>query len=216
MKRLIEKIVFCGLVTAWRLATVPTRRSPDCVKATTEGVVRPPSAFSMTVGSPTSSTAMHDFVVARSIPIVFPILLLLVRKNLSLIVADLSRLPRGVSRNRPIIPVSRHALLTERVRARAQAAQRAPGAVRAPGMAGAPPVPEEVHVELELLARRRDLEHRVVELLERGAGAKQRQPRAHPRDVRVDRDVPHPEREQQHARRGLAPDARQRGQVGLR
>src|SRR5438270_205213 len=26
MKRLMEKIVFCGLVTAWRLATVPTRR----------------------------------------------------------------------------------------------------------------------------------------------------------------------------------------------
>ena len=28
MKRLIEKIVFSGLVTAWRLARVPTRRSP--------------------------------------------------------------------------------------------------------------------------------------------------------------------------------------------
>jgi hypothetical protein len=30
MKRLTEKTVFCGLVTAWRLATVPTRRSPLC------------------------------------------------------------------------------------------------------------------------------------------------------------------------------------------
>ena len=29
MKRLIEKIVFVGLVTCWRLATVPTSRSPD-------------------------------------------------------------------------------------------------------------------------------------------------------------------------------------------
>ena len=73
MKRLIEKTVFWGLVTAWRLATVPTRRSPDWVNATTDGVVRPPSAFSMTVGSPPSSTAMHEFVVPRSIPIVFPI-----------------------------------------------------------------------------------------------------------------------------------------------
>ena len=71
MKRLIEKTVFCGLVTAWRLAIVPTRRSPDAVNATTDGVVRPPSAFSMTVGSPPSRTAMHELVVPRSIPIVF-------------------------------------------------------------------------------------------------------------------------------------------------
>src|SRR5881398_523248 len=70
MKRLMEKTVFSGLVTAWRLATVPTRRSPDCVNATTDGVVRPPSAFSITVGSPPSSTAMHEFVVPRSIPMV--------------------------------------------------------------------------------------------------------------------------------------------------
>src|SRR5881227_3697996 len=91
MKRLIEKTVFCGLVTAWRLATVPTRRSPELVKATTEGVVRPPSAFSITVGSPPSSTAMHEFVVPRSMPIVFAIALLLLSgyKNLSPSVADL-------------------------------------------------------------------------------------------------------------------------------
>src|SRR3954463_13384197 len=42
MKRLMEKTVLVGLVTAWRLATVPTRRSPLCVKATTEGGGRPP------------------------------------------------------------------------------------------------------------------------------------------------------------------------------
>src|ERR1700761_4893596 len=92
MKRLIEKTVFCGLVTAWRLATVPPSRSPPCVKATTDGVVRPPSAFSITVGSPPSSTAMQLLVVPRSIPIVLPmvvVLLLLNRKNLSGIVADL-------------------------------------------------------------------------------------------------------------------------------
>src|ERR671916_734407 len=45
MKRLMEKTVFSGLVTACRLATVPTRRSPPLENATTDGVVRPPSAF---------------------------------------------------------------------------------------------------------------------------------------------------------------------------
>ena len=43
MKRLIEKTVFAGLVTAWRLATWPTSRSPVLVNATTDGVVRLPS-----------------------------------------------------------------------------------------------------------------------------------------------------------------------------
>src|SRR6201995_2341509 len=75
MKRLIEKIVLIGLVTCWRLATVPTSRSPDWVNATTDGVVRPPSAFSITVGSPPSSTAIQLLVVPRSIPIVFPMFL---------------------------------------------------------------------------------------------------------------------------------------------
>src|SRR3954469_6656972 len=91
MKRLIEKTVFSGLVTACRLATVPTRRSPDLAKATTDGVVRPPSAFSMTVGSPPSSTAMHEFVVPRSMPIVLPIRVLLA-ENLSPVDADSSDL----------------------------------------------------------------------------------------------------------------------------
>ena len=73
MNRLIEKIVFSGFITAWRLATVPTRRSPESVNATTEGVVRPPSAFSMISGSEPSSTAIAELVVPRSIPIVFAI-----------------------------------------------------------------------------------------------------------------------------------------------
>src|SRR5436190_13293023 len=71
MNRLMEKIVFCGLVTACRLATCPTSRSPSLVKATTEGVVRAPSAFGMTTGSPPSITATQEFVVPRSIPITF-------------------------------------------------------------------------------------------------------------------------------------------------
>ena len=74
MKRLIEKTVLSGLVTACRFAGAPTSRWPSFVNATTDGVVRPPSAFGITVGSPPSRTAMHEFVVPRSIPIVFAML----------------------------------------------------------------------------------------------------------------------------------------------
>ena len=73
MKRLIEKTVLCGFVTDWRLAGAPTSRWPSFVNATTDGVVRPPSAFGITVGSPPSSTAIHELVVPRSMPIVFAI-----------------------------------------------------------------------------------------------------------------------------------------------
>ena len=68
MKRLTEKMVFSGLMVAWRLAVWPTRRSPVLVKATMEGVRRLPSAVVMTVGSPPSSTAMNELVVPRSMP----------------------------------------------------------------------------------------------------------------------------------------------------
>ena len=70
MNRLIEKIVFSGFVTCWRRAGAPTSRCPSFVNATTDGVVRPPSAFGMTVGSPPSRTAIHEFVVPRSMPMV--------------------------------------------------------------------------------------------------------------------------------------------------
>src|SRR6476660_3825266 len=68
MNRLIEETVFCGLVTAWRFAAWPTSRSPLFVNATTEGVVRAPSEFSKTAGSPPSITAMQELVVPKSIP----------------------------------------------------------------------------------------------------------------------------------------------------
>src|ERR1700704_4678803 len=74
--RLIAKNVFSGLVTAWRFAAWPTRRSPDSVNATIEGVVRAPSAFSMTFAVDPSITATHEFVVPRSIPITFPMVLI--------------------------------------------------------------------------------------------------------------------------------------------
>src|SRR5436305_41436 len=73
MKRLIEKIVFSGLVIAWRLATWPTSRSPDLAKATTDGVMRPPSELVMTCGSPASMAATTEFVVPRSMPMILPI-----------------------------------------------------------------------------------------------------------------------------------------------
>src|SRR5215218_9822727 len=68
MCRLTERMVRSGLVMAWRLATSPTRTSPVLEKPTTEGVVRPPSALGMTVGSPPSRTETTEFVVPRSMP----------------------------------------------------------------------------------------------------------------------------------------------------
>src|ERR1041385_6974601 len=65
----MAKKVYSGLVTACRLAACPTRRSPSPVNATIEGVVRPPSEFSMTLGDEPSMTATHELVVPRSIPI---------------------------------------------------------------------------------------------------------------------------------------------------
>jgi hypothetical protein len=72
---LTAKIVFSGLVTACRLAGWPTRRSPSSVKATIDGVVRMPSAFSMTFGVLPSMTATQEFVVPRSMPMTLPIVL---------------------------------------------------------------------------------------------------------------------------------------------
>src|SRR5271165_6693652 len=68
MWRFTERMVRSGLVMAWRLATSPTRTSPDLEKPTTDGVVRPPSALGMTVGSPASNTLTTELVVPRSIP----------------------------------------------------------------------------------------------------------------------------------------------------
>src|SRR2546423_13723582 len=76
MRRLTAKIVRSGLVTAWRLAGWPTSRSPSSVNATIDGVVRMPSAFSMTFGVLPSITATHELVVPRSIPMTFPMVLI--------------------------------------------------------------------------------------------------------------------------------------------
>src|SRR5665213_2264683 len=64
----MENTVFVGLVIAWFLATRPTKRSPDLVKPTTEGVVLAPSELAMTTGSPPSIIAIQELVVPKSIP----------------------------------------------------------------------------------------------------------------------------------------------------
>jgi hypothetical protein len=64
----MDRIVRSGLVIAWRFATSPTRISPLFENATTDGVVRAPSALGTTVGSPPSRTATTEFVVPRSMP----------------------------------------------------------------------------------------------------------------------------------------------------
>jgi hypothetical protein len=69
----MAKIVFSGFVMLWRLAGCPTRTSPVSVKATMEGVVRAPSAFSITFAWLPSITATQELVVPRSIPIAFAI-----------------------------------------------------------------------------------------------------------------------------------------------
>src|SRR4029453_15576602 len=68
MWRLTERMVRSTLVTAWRFATSPTSTSPFLAKATTDGGVRAPSAFAITVGSPPSRTATTELVVPRSMP----------------------------------------------------------------------------------------------------------------------------------------------------
>src|SRR4051812_17001512 len=82
MNRLIEKMVFSGLVTAWRFATWPTRRSPDLVNPTTDGVRRLPSGLVITTGSPPSMTATTELVVPRSIPMILLIVFLRPRASL--------------------------------------------------------------------------------------------------------------------------------------
>src|SRR5258708_38438342 len=70
-------MVFAALVMLCRFAVCPTRISPLSVKATIDGVVRPPSAFSMTFTFLPSTTATQEFVVPRSMPIALAMIALL-------------------------------------------------------------------------------------------------------------------------------------------
>src|SRR5262245_21929985 len=81
IRRLIAKKVYSGLVTAWRLAGWPIRRSLSPENATMDGVVRAPSEFSITLGVEPSITATQEFVVPRSMPITLAIFKVLLAAN---------------------------------------------------------------------------------------------------------------------------------------
>src|SRR5262249_20009583 len=68
MWRLTDRMVRSTFVTACRLATSPTSTSPFLANATTDGVVRDPSALAITVGSPPSRTETTELVVPRAMP----------------------------------------------------------------------------------------------------------------------------------------------------
>src|ERR1700734_4197542 len=68
MKRLAERIGPLGLRIGGRRARRPTSRSPCGVNATSDGVVRDPSALGITVGFPASVAAITELVVPRSMP----------------------------------------------------------------------------------------------------------------------------------------------------
>ena len=74
INRLMANKVFSGFVTACLLAAWPTSFSFDSVKATIDGVVLPPSEFSITFVSFPSIIATQEFVVPKSIPITFDII----------------------------------------------------------------------------------------------------------------------------------------------
>jgi hypothetical protein len=72
MKRLIDAIVLVGLVMACLLAGAPIFLSPLSRNATIDGVVLAPSSLGITTGSLPSITATQEFVVPKSMPIIFP------------------------------------------------------------------------------------------------------------------------------------------------
>ena len=79
----MAKMVFSGLVMLCRLAVCPTSTSPESVNATIDGVVRAPSAFSITLALLPSITATQELVVPRSMPIALVMMDLLFGQMLS-------------------------------------------------------------------------------------------------------------------------------------
>ena len=77
MRRLVADTVLAGLVTAWRFAGVPTNLSASLTNAITDGVVREPSAFSITRGVLPSITLTQELVVPRSTPMTCPLAVLI-------------------------------------------------------------------------------------------------------------------------------------------
>src|SRR3989344_6542466 len=82
MNRFMPVIVPFGFVTDCRLASRPTNRSPFFDVAIMDGVVLPPSEFSRIFGPAISMTATAEFVVPRSIPIIFAMVFVYLINNL--------------------------------------------------------------------------------------------------------------------------------------
>ena len=72
IRRFVAYKVLSGFVTACLFAWRPTSLLPSSVKATTDGVVRAPSAFSITLAARPSMIATQEFVVPRSMPTTSP------------------------------------------------------------------------------------------------------------------------------------------------
>src|SRR5690242_18979755 len=73
MRRFTPITVRVGFVTICRFDEAPTITSPSAFHDSIDGVVRPPSWLWMTTGSCASSTATHELVVPRSMPMIRPI-----------------------------------------------------------------------------------------------------------------------------------------------
>src|SRR6202040_3017559 len=97
-------MVFSGFVMLCRLAGCPTRTSPSSVKATMEGVVRAPSAFSMTLALLPSITATQELVVPRSIPIAFAMAGSLLRDACYMLRLNAGRVEHAGRRNGQRVP----------------------------------------------------------------------------------------------------------------
>lgn len=73
IRRLMSNIVFSVFSAAWFFAASPTRRSPDEVNATYDGVIRFPISFGIISIWPPREIAAQEYVVPRSIPIIYSI-----------------------------------------------------------------------------------------------------------------------------------------------
>jgi hypothetical protein len=66
------KTLFAALTTTRHFAGNPTKHSPCFENATTDGVVRAPSAFSIAWDVLPSMMETHEFVVPKSMPTTGP------------------------------------------------------------------------------------------------------------------------------------------------
>lgn len=67
----MSKIVLSVFSAAWFFAASPTRRSPDEVNATYDGVIRFPISFGIISICPPREIAAHEYVVPRSMPMIY-------------------------------------------------------------------------------------------------------------------------------------------------